>query len=129
MGTVNPWSSQPPPYRSHSDSADRRELNPVTHYVIVRKDLSRGVQAAQLVHAAGESSPGNLAEGTYAVVLEVPDEAALRAVKARLSLTQVALVAVYEPDPPFNGQLMALGLVPVRKEAVRRFLSSLPLLK
>lgn len=97
--------------------------------MIVRADLPKGVQAAQIVHAAGESSPGNLAEGTYAVVLEVPDESALRAVKARLGLAQVALVAVYEPDSPFNGQLMALGLVPVRKEAVRRHLSSLPLLK
>lgn len=126
MGIVTPWSSQPP--RSHSDSADRRELNPVTHYVIVRKDMPKGVQAAQIVHAAGESSPGNLAEGTYAVVLEVPDESALRAVKARLGLAQVALVAIYEPDA-YNGALMALGLVPVRKEAVRRHLSSLPLLK
>jgi len=101
----------------------------LTHYVIVRKDLPRGIQSAMLVHAAGESSPGNLAEGTYAVVLEVPDESALRAVKARLSLAQVALVPVYEPDAPFDGQLMALGLVPVRKEDVRRHLSSIPLLK
>jgi len=129
MGIVSPWSSQPLRTRSHSDSADRRELNPVTHYVIVRKDLSKGVQAAQIVHAAGESSPGNLAEGTYAVVLEVPDESALRAVKARLSLAQVALVAIYEPDAPHHGALMALGLVPVRKEVVRRFLSSLRLLR
>jgi len=82
-----------------------------------------------LVHAAGESSPGNLPEGTHAFVLSVPDEAALRAVSGRLKLAGVAFTRVYEPDAPWNGALMALGLVPRRKEELRRHLSSLPLLK
>lgn len=82
-----------------------------------------------LIHAAGESSPGNLDEGTYAIALTVPDEGAMRAVSARLKLAGVSHVRVTEPDAPYSGQLMALGLVPARKEDVRRFLSSLPLLK
>ncbi len=82
-----------------------------------------------LVHAAGESSPGDLKDGTYAVVLTARDEAALRAVSARLRLAGVELVEVREPDAPWNGALMALGLRPKRKEELRRLVSSLPLLR
>jgi hypothetical protein len=82
-----------------------------------------------LVHAAGESSPGGLPSDTYAVVLTVRDEAALRAVAARLKLARVELIEVHEPDAPWNGALMSLGLAPARKEVLRRFVSSLPLLR
>lgn len=81
------------------------------------------------MHAAGESSPGNLPTGTHAVVLAVPDESALRSVAARLTLARVPFVIITESDAPFSGQLMALGLAPARKEDVRRFVSSLPLLR
>jgi len=101
----------------------------LTHYVIVRSDLPAGILAANIVHAAGESSPGNLPSGTHAIVLTVPDEPALRAMRARLELAQVAHVACEEPDPPYHGALMSLGLTPGRKEHLRRYVSSLPLLK
>jgi hypothetical protein len=101
----------------------------LTHYVIVRRDLPLGVIGAQLVHAAGESSPGNLPEGTYAVVLMVPSEEALRAVSSRLHLAKIDFRSIVETEGPFAGQLMALGLVPRRKEELRRFVSSLPLLR
>lgn len=94
---------------------------------MIRKDLAIGVLAAQVVHAAGESSPGNLPEGTYAIVLAVPDEGALKAVAARLQLAGVKFVRIHEPDR--NNELMAIGLVPAKKEVLRRYLSSLPLLK
>lgn len=81
------------------------------------------------MHAAGESSPGDLPQGTNAVVLSVPNESALAALADRLRAADVDFVAIYEPDPPWNGQLTALGLRPTRKEAVRRYLSDLPLLK
>lgn len=97
--------------------------------MVVRSDLPRGTQAAQIVHAAGESSPGNLSTGTYAVVLHVPDEAALRRIADTLSREGVAFVAIEEDDEPYAGALMALGLAPARKEDVRRHLSQLPLLK
>lgn len=84
---------------------------------------------ANIAHAAGESSPGNLPVGTHVVVLMVPDESALRAVAARLELARVPCVRVEEVDPPYAGQLMAIGCVPGRKEVVGRYLSSLPLLK
>lgn len=82
-----------------------------------------------LVHAAGESSPGELPEGTYAIVLAVPDVAALEREAKRLRARGVAHVEIYEPDAPYNGALMAIGLRPARKEDVRRHVSSLPLLR
>ena len=80
-----------------------------------------------LVHAAGESSPGNLPSDTYAVVLAVANEAQLAHEADRLEARGVALVRVYEPDR--NNELMAVGLRPGRKEALRRMLSCLPLLR
>jgi hypothetical protein len=101
----------------------------VHHFVIVRRDLPLGIIGANIVHAAGESSPGNLSSGTHAVVLVVPDESALKAVAARLELARVPCKRIIEDDPPYMGQLMAIGCVPGRKEVVGRYLSSLPLLK
>lgn len=97
--------------------------------MIVRTDISVGLLAAQIVHAAGESSPGNLPEDTHAIVLGVPDEPALAAVAARLAKAGVRHVAIREPDAPWSGAMMAIGVVPARKEVLRRHLSSLPLLK
>lgn len=98
--------------------------------MLVRADLPRGVQAAQIVHAAGESSPGGLAEGTNAIVLAVANEPALAQLAETLERAGVRLRRIIEPDAPHNGALMALGLEPVidRRE-VRRFTSSLPLLR
>lgn len=97
--------------------------------MVVRSDLPRGVLAAQVVHAAGESSPGGLPEGTNAVVLACPTEAALRDVADRLARAGVPHVRVEEPDAPWCGELMAVGVAPGRKEDLRRHLSALPLLR
>jgi hypothetical protein len=82
-----------------------------------------------LVHAAGESSPGNLPNSTFAVVLAVSDEAALHKAAAFLKSKGVTFVEVTEPDPPWNGQLMALGFQPKPKEELYRYLSTFPLLR
>ncbi len=79
------------------------------------------------MHAAGESSPGNLPEGTYAVVLSVPNEAALVAVAAKLTAAGLKHVDIVESDAPYTDQLMAIGCVPVPRSVGRRVLSSLPL--
>ncbi len=95
----------------------------------MRSDLPLGFLAAQVVHAAGESSPGNLPHATNAVVLAVPDESTLREYQARLERAGVPHVPIHEPDAPWNGQLTAIGLVPVADRApLRPLLSSLPLL-
>lgn len=103
--------------------------DPITHYVVVRTNLPPGVLAAQLVHAAGESSRGDLKEGTFAIVLGVPNEASLIAVRTRLSLAGVEHVTIHEPDAPYRGSLMAIGVRPALKSQVRRHLSELPLFR
>ena len=95
----------------------------------MRADLPRGVQAAQIVHAAGESVRKRVTSGTHAVVLAVSGEDALREVAARLDGLCVDYAAVVENDAPYSGQLTALGVAPVQdRRTIRRALSSLPLL-
>ena len=88
----------------------------MTHYVVVRADLPPGFLAAQIVHAAGESSPGNIGPGTNAVVLAATREE-LGALEQRLVESGIAHVAVREPDEPWGGALTAIGLVPVMSRA------------
>jgi hypothetical protein len=97
--------------------------------VIARADLPRGIQSAQIVHAAGESSPGGIPPGTFAVCLTVATERDLVKLADDLRRAAVAFTAIFEPDPPFHGQLMALGVAPRRKGELRRYLSALPLLR
>lgn len=108
------------PVEQHQESSD-----PICHFVILRRDLPRGSAAAQCVHAAGESSPGNLGPDTYAVVLAVENEAELVALDARLALHGVARRAIREPT--MGNAMTAIGLVPGRKSEVGRWVSSIPL--
>lgn len=84
--------------------------------------------AAQVTHAAGESSPGHLPEGTHAVVLAAKSEAEILDVERRLALAGIPHVSVRETDALYVGQLMAIGLAPAPKPKIRKHLSSLPLL-
>ena len=97
--------------------------------MIVRADLPLGVLAAQLVHAAGESSPGNLPPSAYAIVLAVPDESALTRLAVRLGATGVRFKAIREPDVPWNNALMAIGVLPALRSELRRHFANLPLLR
>jgi len=105
-----------------------QEKQPLYHYIVVRAGLPAGLMAAQVCHAAGESSPGALPAGTYAVVLEASQEA-LGALEAQLQLAGVPHRSIRENDPPWNGALLAIGICPQLKKEVKRFVSSLPLLK
>ncbi len=82
-----------------------------------------------LIHAAGESSTGDLGPGTFAIALSVPDEAALIRQFLRLSALGVQLTPIHEPDAPYGGQLMAIGIRPLLRSRIGRLLSELPLLK
>lgn len=96
----------------------------------MRSDLPRGIQAAQLVHAAGHSGRvGHLPEGTYAVALACRDEGELRALVERLKSAGLPFHLIHEPDAPYFGALMAIGLEPGYKSTFRKFLSNLPLIK
>lgn len=103
--------------------------DPVTHYCIVRRDIPYGVQAAQLVHAAGESSPGNLSPHTFAVVLTVADAPALVKLANKLTLGGITHKLIVEPTGDYAGQPLALGIVPAKKSYTRKFVSNLPLLR
>ena len=112
------------------EAARREPTDPWTHYCITRRDLPRGVQAAQLIHAAGHSSPGAaLPTGTFAIALTCADEVELSDLYRRLKMAGIDAVAINEPDEPYNGALMAIGLPPNYRSTYRRFMSNLPLLK
>lgn len=114
---------------SRSHSASLVESPHLYHYVIVRGDIPRGIQTAQIVHAAGESSPGNLPSGTHAVCLTVPDEMSLRGIADKLGTAGIPFVSIVESDAPYTDSLMAIGCVPAGKETLKRYLSALPLLR
>lgn len=102
------------------------------HYVIVRADLPHGSQVAQVVHAAAESADPRPPPGSIAVALHARDEAHLSAIAATLLAADIRHHGVYESadDAKYPGQLMSIGVMPTRnREAVRRVLSSLPLVK
>lgn len=80
-----------------------------------------------ITHAAGESSPGNLPEGTYAIVLGVKDEASLRVLVDTLAAKSVAFSAITEDTGTYAGQLMSIGLRPLPRSEGRKMLSSYPL--
>ncbi len=82
---------------------------------------------AQLTHAAGESSDGNLNPGTYAVVLGVENERLLRRLARNLEAVKEPVHRVVESHGEYSGQLMALGLSPGPKSVRGRFLSNIPL--
>ena len=96
----------------------------------MRSDLPLGVFAAQLVHAAGESAQNmEVPEGTHAVVLAVPDEQSLLSVEAKLAQHGLDFKSVREPDAPWNGQLMAIGIRPQPRKKLKKLLANLPLYK
>ncbi len=100
--------------------------------MIVRADAPLGVQVAQTIHAAGWSaqlpaassvSPPTVAIALAASVAELVD------VARALASAGVPHVLVHEPDAPWHGALMAIGVVPSSRALVRRFVAHLPLVR
>lgn len=104
------------------------DSQPLTHYIAVRKDLPRGLLAAAVTHAAGESSPGNLESGTNAVVLGLSGPE-LHAWQDRLADASVPHIPIIENDHPYEDVLVAVGLPPCARADVRSFTKKLPLLR
>lgn len=88
-----------------------------------------GTLAAQVIHAAGESSPGNLPGDVHAVALAAKDEAELLALEGRLTSAGIHHHAIRETDAPYSGALMSLGIPPCDRSTVKRVLSAFPLLR
>ena len=112
---------------------------PCYHYVIVRADLTPGQQAAQLVHAAGESAANtDVPEGTHAIVLHAEDEEHLLAIADQLWLKEIKnYKLIIEPDLPLHedrpledGQGTAIGIPPTTdRSKLASVLGRLPLLR
>jgi peptidyl-tRNA hydrolase len=83
---------------------------------------------AQVCHAAGESSPGNLPAGTYAVVLAA-DKQRLELLEHKLQLAGLPHRSIRENDPPYSGELLAIGICPALKKEVKHYVSDLALVK
>lgn len=79
----------------------------LSHYVIVRGDLSPGLQLAYAVHAAGESVSERVPAGTRAVVLASENEGALRELASNLVEAGAPHHVVIEA-----GELFSIGMVP-----------------
>ena len=102
----------------------------LTHYCVVRTDLPLGALGAQLIHAAGESSPGDLPDGTFAIALAAKSLAHLEHLERKLLRLEIPHQSIREPDAPWNGELMAIGITPVEdRELVKPVTSGLRLLK
>ena len=96
----------------------------------MRADLPRGYATAQVVHAAGESPLGPVDPGTHAVVLVVPDEAALLAIGRQLAARGINHKIIVEAGGAWDGQATTIGLAPViDRGPVKRVLGRLPLLE
>ena len=96
--------------------------------MVVREDLPKGVLAAHVAHAAGESGPAP--PGSIAVVLGVPNEAELLAIAARLTARSVPFTLIRENAGQFDGQATAIGVVPTTdRKMVGKAVSSLRLVR
>lgn len=84
---------------------------------------------AQAIHAAGESSPGNLESGTHAIALAARDSAHLAEIALKLTNADLPFVRVVEDSPPYRGELLAIGVQPGPRHVVGRPLSDLPLVR
>lgn len=100
--------------------------------MIVRSDAPVGVQAAMLVHAAGESAQlpgaGDASPPTRAVALAASVDQ-LVALRQALIAADLRHVVVHEPDEPWGGALMAIGMVPMPRSRARRHVAHLALVR
>lgn len=87
-----------------------------------------GIKAANIVHAAGGSSPGNLPDDTIAVALQAPP-AELAELERKLKKCGTPHHAQRESDAPYSGELMAIGIAPCARLTVRRLVSSFGLVR
>lgn len=105
-------------------------MDVIALYCITRADIPHGPQSAQLMHATREATAGMAANPhEYAIALTEPDEAALEALSFRLFQLGIPHKRIIEPDAPYNGQLMALGIPPMPRGQIGPLLSSCKLVK
>lgn len=88
------------------------------------------MQLAQCTHAAGESVKTLVPPTTHAVVLHCASEQDLLALEQRLKDNGFSFAAIREPDEPWNGQLMAIGVTPqLRTKELKKLMQGFKLAK
>ncbi len=87
------------------------------------------VQLVQVAHAAGESILREIqGEATSCIVLHLPDEQTLYMWSEILWMKGLFHRKIFEPDKPWNGQLMSIGVCPrVDTPELRKIFKYLPL--
>lgn len=110
-------------------------MKDLIHYIIIRKDLPLGVIAAMVTHAAGESGAlyrdpyDGRFRGAIAVVLEATNEAHLHRIGSYLFDNHVRRVYVHEHGGIYDGQLMAIGVVPGDRSELSPYFTKFQTLK
>ena len=87
------------------------------------------MQAAQLIHAAGQSTSKRVPEGTFAVALHARDLSELLQIATALKQAKIEYALIVESDAPYTGQAMAIGIEPGDRSKLKKILSRLPLVK
>lgn len=83
---------------------------------------------ANTIHAAGESA--GVPPGTFAVALATADQAELEQLRDKLAELGIEHSAIVETQGEHAGELMAIGVQPLRdRNTIRKAVSSLPLVK
>jgi hypothetical protein len=111
----------------------------LTQYVVVRRDLDPLRIAIDTGHAAGEAfyefaklslAPEGFNPNKTTLILRgARNENKLLKLEQQLIEKRVPHVAVREPMAPWNGQLMAIGLVPGYPEVMGAFVNDFQNLK
>lgn len=107
-------------------ACDGHSETDLVHYCIVRADLPHGSQVAQIIHAAGESTPTRVPENTVAVALHARNQTHLLEIRETLQKAGISHVLISECD----GEPMSIGIEPTRdRSSIRKVTSSLPLVR
>lgn len=95
---------------------------PPYQYVVLHKSLlnSPGAACAQAIHAATESIRKlPVADDTHAVVLMADSSLQLEGQADKLKGAGVAFALICEPDEPYRGAAVALGVAPMERALIQ----------
>jgi hypothetical protein len=87
-----------------------------TQHIVLHQSVRNhpGVCAVQAAHAAGESVQGGPASGdTHVVALVAERSEDLESLSVTLTFAGIHHVVIREPDAPYNGAAVAVGVAPV----------------
>jgi hypothetical protein len=101
---------------------------PPYQYIILHESCRNriGVAASQAAHAARESVRDLPHDPeTHVAILMAESSDQLVAISLELKVAGLHHVLICEPDPPYNGSAVAIGIEPMERERVKPLLSSL----